>query len=895
MEQENSDQEQPKAEEYKAKDIQVLVGLAAVRKRPAMYIGDTGLGGLHHLVYEVVDNSIDEAMAGYCKSIKIIINKENSVTIIDDGRGIPVDIMPKFNKPAVEVIFTTLHAGGKFDKKSYKVSGGLHGVGLCVTNSLSKSLIVEIGRDNNVYMQKFERGKPTTELSVIGASEHAGTKITFLPDDEIFEDTNFHFDILSTRLRELAFLNKGLRISIEDERVGKKEEFHYEGGIISFVEYLNHNKRPLHKAIYFHKEKEHCGVEMAMQYNDGYQENVFSFANNINTIEGGTHLIGFKTALTRTLNSYIEQNKLSDTKLSSEDVREGLAAVISVKVLEPQFEGQTKAKLGNSDIKGIVESVINTELGHFLEENPQIARAIVDKGINAANAREAARKARELTRRKGALNYNSLPGKLADCSNRDPAKCELYIVEGDSAGGCFDGDTKVALVDGRNLSFKELVEDDKGGKRNYCYTIKKDGTVGIGLIKNPRKTKENVEVIKIVLDNNEEIICTSDHKFMLRDGSYFRADSIKDNVSLMPLKRKSSKIEGRITIKDYEMVYNPKKNKWLFTHILADDYNIKNGKYSPSLGGYKHHINFNRLNNNPENIIRMNKEDHLKLHAKMLDKERIKSRNKNLLKKEIFAERFFNNNEDAMTEAVENYNHKIKEIVKLNRKIDVYDLEVDGTHNFALAAGVFVHNSAKQGRNREFQAILPLKGKILNVEKARLDKMFQNDEITTLITAIGTGIVEDFDIAKTRYHKIIIMTDADVDGAHIRTLLLTFFYRYMKSLIEAGYIYIAQPPLYKVKKGKEDHYVYDDNKLKELLGKIGEDNVNIQRYKGLGEMNPHQLWETTMDPSRRILLKVMLEDAVKADEIFTILMGDEVEPRRRFIEEHAGEVVNLDI
>jgi DNA gyrase subunit B len=630
--------EEEKKEGYGAGDIKVMEGLAAVRKRPAMYIGDTALTGLHHLVYEVVDNSIDEAMAGFCKSIKVIIHKNGTVTVIDDGRGIPVAIMPKFNKPAVEIVLTKLHAGGKFEKSAYRVSGGLHGVGISCTNALSKELTVKVKRNNKIHTQKYARGIPTTPLEITGDTDETGTTINFLPDNEIFPDIIFHFDILAKRLRELAFLNKGVRIFIEDEREeGKKEEFYYEGGIVSFVQYLNTNKHPLHDVVYFNKEKNNCEVEIAMQYNDTYQENVFSFANNINTIDGGTHLSGFKTALTRTVNNYIEKNKLSDIKLSSDDVREGLAAVISVKVMEPQFEGQTKTKLGNSEVKGIVDSVINTELGHFFEENPSVARAVIDKSVNAAKAREAARKARDLTRRKGALNRSSLPGKLSDCSNRDPAQCEIYIVEGDSAGG-----------------------------------------------------------------------------------------------------------------------------------------------------------------------------------------------------------------------------------------------------------------SAKQGRNRAFQAILPLKGKILNVEKARVDKIFHNNEIITMITALGTGILEEFNIEKARYHKIIIMTDADVDGAHIRTLLLTFLYRYMLPLIEAGYIYIAQPPLYRIKKGKEEVYVYNDEKLKEIQSKMEKD-FHIQRYKGLGEMNPKQLWETTMDPSKRILLQVTLEDAVKADKIFSILMGDEVEPRRRFIEEHAKEVVNLDV
>src|SRR3989344_624340 len=535
---------------------------------------------------------------------------------------------------------TKLHAGGKFDKKIYKVSGGLHGVGISVTNALSKELTVQVRRNGKIYQQKYSQGNAMAPLEIVGDSDgkNTGTTINFLPDPEIFPVTEFSFDVLSSRLRELAFLNKGILITIEDDRDGKKHEFRYEGGIISFVEYLNKNKNPLHRTVYAVKEKNGIIFEYAMQYNDGYQENVFSFANNINTHEGGSHLIGFKTALTRVINNYIEKNKFKGDKVTSEDIREGLTAVISVKVPEPQFEGQTKTKLGNSEVKGLVDSIVNETLSAFLEENPQIAKSIVYKCINAAQAREAAQKARELTRRKGALNHGSLPGKLADCSEKDPEKCELFIVEGDSAGG-----------------------------------------------------------------------------------------------------------------------------------------------------------------------------------------------------------------------------------------------------------------SAKQGRNREFQAVLPLRGKILNVEKARLNKIFENEEITTLITAIGTNVGEEFDISKARYHKLIIMTDADVDGSHIRTLLLTFFYRYMLQLIEAGYVYIAQPPLYKVAKGKLTKYIYNDDDLKKLLNEIGREDVNMQRYKGLGEMNPQQLWETTMDPDDRTILQVTLQDAVEADKIFTLLMGDQVEPRRKFIEMHAKEVVNLDV
>jgi len=798
-----------KKDKYDAQKIQVLEGLEAVRKRPSMYIGDTGVRGLHHLVYEVVDNSIDESLAGYCKTIDVIVHVDNSVTVIDDGRGIPVDIHTEYKKSGVEVVMTKLHAGGKFDHKAYQVSGGLHGVGVSVVNALSEWLLVEVKRDGEIYEQEFRIGKPVSSLEIIGKTKNTGTRVTFKADINIFKDINFDFDILSNRLRELAFLNRGIKISVIDEREDKKHIFQYEGGIVSFVKYLNENKTPLHEdPIYFSKERENTKVEVAMQYNDSYVENIFAFANSINTQEGGTHLAGFRAALTRVVNDYARKSGIlkEGASLSGNDVREGLVAVISVKLPEPQFEGQTKTKLGNTEIRGIMDSVVSEEVKNFLEENPAVARRILEKSVLAAQARDAARKARELTRRKGALDSLALPGKLADCSEKSPALCEIYIVEGDSAGG-----------------------------------------------------------------------------------------------------------------------------------------------------------------------------------------------------------------------------------------------------------------SAKQGRDRVFQAILPLKGKILNVEKARLDKILNNNEIRTLITAIGTGIgEEDFDIEKARYHKIIIMTDADVDGAHIRTLLLTFFYRQMTTLLEKGYIYIAQPPLYKVKRGKAEQYLksdkafndfilssglkdvkvtilkeqrkitdmqlkaivddltqleslikvvecrgisfadylklrdkntdsfpkyrartakgvqyfytdkelaameekqnetqsqldifgnaesttteitefaesrqigdilkrteqkgirsdtlfpesgkkkpvyrinvvdkeYEINSGYEILGRIkalGKKGLVIQRYKGLGEMNPSQLWETTMDPKERTLLKVAMEDAIEADRIFTILMGDQVEPRRKFIQEHALEVKNLDV
>ncbi|MGX1434262.1 DNA gyrase subunit B [Cytobacillus horneckiae] len=639
------DQEAMEQQSYDENQIQVLEGLEAVRKRPGMYIGSTSAKGLHHLVWEIVDNSIDEALAGYCTEINVVIEKDNSIKVIDNGRGIPVGIQEKMGRPAVEVILTVLHAGGKFGGGGYKVSGGLHGVGASVVNALSTELEVYVHRDGQIHYQKYERGVPGEDLKVVGETDHTGTTIHFKPDGEIFTETlEYDFDTLATRIRELAFLNRGLKITIEDTREeAKKKEFVYEGGIKSYVEHLNKSKEVLHEEpIFIEGERDGIAVEVSMQYNDSYTSNIYSFANNIHTYEGGTHESGFKTALTRVINDYARKNgifKENDTNLSGEDVREGLTAIISIKHPDPQFEGQTKTKLGNSEARAAVDTSFSEALEKFLLENPSVARKIVDKGVMAARARMAAKKARELTRRKSALEVSSLPGKLADCSSKDASISELYIVEGDSAGG-----------------------------------------------------------------------------------------------------------------------------------------------------------------------------------------------------------------------------------------------------------------SAKQGRDRHFQAILPLRGKILNVEKARLDRILSNNEVRAMITASGTGIGEDFDITKARYHKIVIMTDADVDGAHIRTLLLTFFYRYMRQILEAGYVYIAQPPLYKVQQGKKISYAYNDRQLDEVMKSLpATPKPNVQRYKGLGEMNPDQLWETTMNPETRTLLQVSLEDAIEADETFEILMGDKVEPRRNFIEENAQYVKNLDI
>ena len=828
--------------DYSANNIQVLEGLQAVRKRPGMYIGSTDARGLHHLVYEVVDNSIDEVMAGYCTEIGITINKDGSCTVWDNGRGIPTGMHEKYKRPAVELVVTTLHAGGKFDRKSYKVSGGLHGVGLSVVNALSLYLETTVCQGGKVYSMRCERGVMTSPLKEVATTDRTGTKQHFMPDPEIFDEVNFDADILAHHFQDLAYLNKGVKITFSDLREGKEREevFHAEGGIVEFVEHLNKSKTVMHeKPIYLSCERDDVMVEVAMQYTDAYSESVFSYVNNINTIEGGTHVMGFRSALTRAMNDYARGNKLlkdNEENLSGEDVREGLTAIISLKVPEPQFEGQTKTRLGNSEIKGIMESCVYERFTTFLDENPKVAEACVRRGILAFQAREAAKKARELTRRKGLLEGGGLPGKLADCQEKDPSKCELYIVEGDSAGGCFTGDTKVALADGRELSFKELVAEQAEGKEHYCYTIRNDGKVGIERAINARMTKKNAELVRVTLDNGETIECTPDHRFMLRDGSYRQAMDLRAGDSLMPLYRRTSDMsEPGIAIEGCEMVWDPSSEDWAFTHMVSGRFELRT-----------------RVNNT------------------------------------VAGEQCM------LEEAVANFNHKVVSVERLDERADVYDLEVPHTHNFALAAGAFVHNSAKQGRDRVFQAILPLRGKILNVEKARLDKILKNQEIRNLITAIGGGVGPDFDVEKVRYHKIIIMTDADVDGAHISTLLLTLFFRYMRQLIDAGYVYLAMPPLYKASKGGKEIYAYDDKELEEALAQLGK-GATVQRYKGLGEMNPQQLWETTMDPANRMVKKITIDDAMRADELFTILMGDHVEPRRQFITAHAREVENLDI
>ncbi len=783
--------------DYGADAIRILEGLEAVRVRPGMYIGSTDVRGLHHLVYETVDNSVDEVLNGGCTHIDVTIGKDGSIRNEDNGRGIPVEMHPQ--RPGVstlEVVMTTLHAGGKFGGEGYKQgSGGLHGVGVSAVNALSEYCRVEVKRDGKRYAQEYSKGIALGPVKEIGTAEGTGTITIFRPDLTIMETGDFQFEVLSQRFREYAYLNRGLTISLKDERDGNEVTYYFEGGLRSFVRHLNKNRNCVQlQPLHVERKVDKTLIEISLQYNDSFSETLFSFANGINTVDGGSHVTGFRTALTRTLNEYGRKANIlkeNDNNLSGDDVREGLTAVISVKLPEAQFEGQTKGKLNNAEVRNQVDQVLGEALTQFLEENPAEGKRILEKCLNAARAREAARKARELVRRKDALD-TTLPGKLADCSERRPERCELYIVEGDSAGGCFSGDTHIALADGRALSFLDLIAEQAEGKEHFCYTIRDDGTIGLERITNVRMTKTNAAVVRVTLDNGEAITCTPDHLFMLRDGSYKSAADLTPDDSLMPLYRKTSDINEPIDL--------------------------------------------------------------------------------------VFAQN-----------AIALSNHRVVSVEVLPERIDVYDLEVPLTHNFALASGIFVHNSAKQGRDRHFQAILPLRGKILNVERARLDKMLVSEQIRNLITALGAGVGDQLQLDKLRYGRLVVMTDADVDGAHIRTLLLTFFFRHLPQLIERGHLFIAQPPLYRVRAGKEIHYCFSDEERDALVEKLGEKykTIAVNRYKGLGEMDPEELWETTMNPATRTMLQVTIEDAMRADETFNMLMGDEVAPRRRFIEAHA--------
>ncbi|MBD2609094.1 DNA topoisomerase (ATP-hydrolyzing) subunit B [Scytonema hofmannii FACHB-248] len=918
---------------YSADQIQVLEGLEPVRKRPGMYIGTTGPRGLHHLVYEVVDNSVDEALAGHCTHVEVDLNADGSVTVTDDGRGIPTDIVSKTGKSALETVMTVLHAGGKFGGGGYKVSGGLHGVGISVVNALSETIEVTVWREKKVHVQRFERGIPVTEMIVNPLKEaRTGTSITFKPDEEIFT-TGIEFDYitLSGRLRELAYLNAGVRIIFTDNRLEllksdtpKIETYEYKGGIKEYIAYMNRDKQPLHEEIIFVQgERNNVQIEVALQWcTDAYTDNLLGFANNIRTVDGGTHLEGLKAVLTRTLNAIArKRNKIKENEpnLSGEHVREGLTAVISVKVPDPEFEGQTKTKLGNTEVRGIVDSLVGEVLTEYLEFRPGVADSVLDKAIQAFKAAEAARHARELVRRKSVLESSPLPGKLADCSSRDPSESEIFIVEGDSAGGCFFIHTKILLTEGREITIKQLIEEQEQGKENFCYTIRESGNIGIERIINARRTKENAEVIKLTLDNGETIICTPDHPFMLRDGSYKAAELLTPQDSLMPIHRKLSQKNERGTgLNGYEMVWNPLKDTWIYTHLLADFYNLEHDVYQSSGRCQKKGMGYGVWGVGNKSVetctptptyyfktIAGLKEVELQigcLDLEIYSSYRKRTRDKSMLRWETFCvgeacaprTRYFHGNRSRAREAVKNYNHRVVSIERLEERMDVYDIEVPNSHNFALASGVFVHNSAKQGRNRRTQAILPLRGKILNIEKTDDAKIYKNNEVQSLITALGLGVKGDeFDSTQLRYHRIVIMTDADVDGAHIRTLLLTFFYRYQRSLIEEGFIYIACPPLYKVERGRNYYYCYSDRELQQRLAEFPDNaNYTIQRFKGLGEMMPEQLWTTTMNPETRTFKRVEIQDAAEADRIFTILMGDRVAPRREFIETY-GSKLNL--
>ncbi len=895
---------------YDDDNIRVLEGLEAVRVRPGMYIGNTSATGLHHLVYEVADNSIDEALAGHCKNIDISINANGSITVIDDGRGIPAGINPQTGKSTIETVLTVLHAGGKFGDGGYTVSGGLHGVGISVVNALSAHVEVKVWRNQKIHTQRFEQGVAVTGLEIAPSPEdRTGTTVTFLPDIEIFkEGIVFDFDTLAVRFKQLAYLNAGLRISFSDYRLEllennepKIENYFYEGGIKEYIAYLNMDKQALHEeVIYIQSEQDKVQVEVALQWCvDAYTDNILGFANNIQTKEGGTHLDGLKVVLTRTMNAIgRKRNKLKDgdANLGGENIREGLTAIVSVKVPNPEFEGQTKTKLGNSEVRKIVDSIVGEALTEYLEFRPNIADAILEKALQAFNAAEAARRARELVRRKSVLESSTLPGKLADCSSKDPSESEIFIVEGDSAGGCFHGDTLVSLADGRNLSFKEIVTEQQAGKKHFCYTIRQNGTVGIEQILHPRITKHQANVVKVTLDNGEQIVCTPDHRFMLRDGSYKPAAQLTPADSLMPLYRKiSDKKDSNTTIDGYEMVWNPKSDSWLFTHMLFEQKTQEH--WTPEfLADVKATLDRTYYQKTIK-VLKDIEQQHGSIDLDAYYQHRIETRDKSLLKFESFCDRYFDGSADRALEAVAQYNHRIVSVEPMEECFDVYDIEVPHTHNFALASGVFVHNSAKQGRDRRFQAILPLRGKILNIEKTEDSKIYKNTEIQALITALGLGVRgEEFNSKNLRYHRICLMTDADVDGAHIRTLLLTFFYRYQRALIEEGYIYIACPPLYKLERGRNHYYCYSERELQKKISDFPANaNYTIQRFKGLGEMMPKQLWETTMDRETRTLKRVEIQDAAEADRIFTILMGDRVAPRREFIETYGPKLNMMDL
>lgn len=1126
--------------EQTVEDIRSLEGLEAVRVMPGMYVGGTDERALHHLVYEVVDNSIDEIMAGRGDHCWVVIRDNGYISIIDNCGGIPVGVRKGGGINTLTMVLTQLHAGAKFNdgtaKNAYKVSGGLHGVGVSAVNALSSHMVAEVRRDGKLYQQEFSCGKPISEVIEIRdlePSEGTGTSITFQPDMTIMQTGDFKFNILSQRLREMAYVTRGANLTLIDERekpLSAEMSFYFEGGIKSFTRYLNRNREAIHpvigglKDIPFNEGQKNEGlmtVEFGFQYTEGSSSSTeLSFANHINTPDGGTHLTGLKTALTRVINNYARKAgilKEKDQNFSGRDTLEGLTAIVSIKHPAPQFESQTKSKLINPEIAGPVTSVVAEFFTQYMEENPREARRIIDKCMNSMRIRDALEKQRELlTGRKSLLENTTLPGKLADCSERDPSKSELFIVEGDSAGGCTTGDTKVLLASGDIKTMWELAEDWNNGVQHFGYATNEEGDVRIVPLLEPRLTKQSAALVEVILDNGQTVKCTPDHPFRMRDGSYKAAANLQPGDSLMPIKQRISGKDEKLN--GYEMVWQNHSQIWTFTHVLADMYNLVTGVYKAQQGNVRHHQDFNKRNNDPRNIVRMESAAHFKLHSSlarnlaqrlwsdpdyrehmrenmvqqwetpefrermrevvaqqwanpefreymresgtrqwenpeykeyMRNKAKLQRQNpvmtekvvegfkrwfasltpeeyqeyceqmrqyqaeywdnpenrrlqsertsayyeqnpqaretrrqeaveqwndeslrawraettraqwtdeyranhveavknwwgKNpehrqkiadgkktkallLLNKALSAENVraqyeelrsgygklmryetlmklcFDNNEAQMLEAARNINCKVVSVQHLTETSDVYDLTVDVYHNFAIGAGVFIHNSAKQGRDRHFQAILPLRGKILNTERARLNRMLDSNEIKALISALGVGISDDFTLEKLRYNRIIIMTDADVDGAHIRTLLLTFLFRYMQPVIQNGHLYIAQPPIFRLEYKKQVKYYYPEAGVKEdaLLARAltnypEPQKVQVSRYKGLGEMNPEQLWETTLDPARRTLLQVTIDDAAEADSIFTMLMGDEVPPRRKFITTHARDA-KLDI
>ena len=1011
--------------DYTADNITVLKGLEAVRHRPGMYIGDTDTKGLHHLIYEVVDNSIDEAMAGFCSKIDITLGKDGSATITDNGRGIPVDMHSTENIPAATVVLTILHAGGKFDSDTYKVSGGLHGVGISVVNALSSDLEMTIFKDGKIYRQNFAKGLIKDDFQIIGATKKNGTSIKFFPDKTIFKDSvEFQYSILKTRFKELAYLNPNLRISFKDERSGEKDVFEFSGGLVQFIQDLN-QKDEVIKPIYLTAKLNNMEADIAILYNTSYSETFLSFVNNIKTPNGGTHEVGFRNGLSRVISSYNKKNGLikeKDITLTIEDIKEGLVTVISVRVPDPLFEGQTKGKLGNTYVKTEVYRFVTDYLAKYFEENPIEAKIIVQKAVISAKGREAAKKAKELTRRKDVLSIGTLPGKLADCQTKDKNISEIYLVEGDSAGGCFSGSSKVKCANGFEKTMEILAEDFEKGKENFIYTYNhKTDKVELQKIKQAWKTKTTDDLIYVTLDNGERELCTSDHKWLLKTGKYIEAKDLKIGQSLMPLYLSSQKLGETYFDKqtpEYK-TYMPEKIKEQSAEISERETRIQNSlKLLNSVGIDSYEIE--RIGNRKVFKIET-------LLSKLNESENYPN--------------FIDSNQFVQSN-IYTHNHKVVKVEKyVGEPIDVYDIEVPETHNFALASGVFVHNSAKQGRDRVYQAILPLKGKILNVEKSTIEKALASEEIKNMITALGCGVGEEFNLEKLRYNKVIIMTDADVDGSHIQTLLLTFFYRFLKPLIEEGHLYLAQPPLYRLKKGKKEIYFKDDSEMngyliehgievveseidttelvtfykwvanyhlsiqelgrrysllsaikhiienyksfsdengdfaytqnsfdklqkfisdnsyiilsKELTEnsislfiqtKNGVENLEIdtdlinsvlfkdtltqyarlyshsqfskdtdifgtlnniersakkgsyiQRYKGLGEMNPEQLWVTTMNPDFRQLQVIQITDDLLADGNFKLFMGDEVEPRKNYIQRNAKSVSFLDI